>query len=320
MDWPVAGVLTVLIIFTVINGINDGAALVAAGLKMPVIRPQFAVLLLVAAVAAIPLILGTRVAVTLATRLVSFEGDGGRVALLAAIASATAIALLLARRGLPTSLTLALIGAIAGAGIGSGLPVAWGVVAQVLLMAAVAPLVGGILAFGIMRLLALAPVRTSTSSALSRLHIAAYGLQCAGYAANDGQKMLAVFAVGFGTTTQIDPAVLVLVTIGLFFGLGTAIGLPRMSGTIGGGIIAARPLHTIAAEFASAGAVMGMAALGTPVSMTQAIAGGLVGTGVSDTSKRVRWQAATRIVLAWVFTLPAAAGAGAVLSLAGRGL
>jgi inorganic phosphate transporter, PiT family len=50
----------------------------------------------------------------------------------------------LAARGLPTSLTLAVVGAIAGAGVGASLPVTWGTVGGVLLLAALAPLGGGL--------------------------------------------------------------------------------------------------------------------------------------------------------------------------------
>lgn len=48
-------------------------------------------------------------------------------------------------------------------------------------------------------------------------------------------------------------------------------------------------------------------ALGMPVSMTQAIAGGLIGAGVAQGAGRVRWYAAVKIVIAWLLTLPASA-------------
>jgi PiT family inorganic phosphate transporter len=55
-----------------------------------------------------------------------------------------------------------------------------------------------------------------------------------------------------------------------------------------------------------------------PVSMTQAIAGGLIGAGVARGAGRVRWHAAVKIVIAWVLTLPMSALVAAVASYAVR--
>ena len=51
--------------------------------------------------------------------------------------------------------------------------------------------------------------------------------------------------------------------------------------------------------------------LGVPVSTTHTITGAIVGVGASRRLSAVRWNVASSIVVAWVVTLPAAAGIGA---------
>jgi inorganic phosphate transporter, PiT family len=131
----VAGDVVVVVIaagFVLVNGINDGGTLIANGLKIPTLPPLTALMVLTLAVATVPLVVGTAVADTLGARLVTTDGATGQRALVAALLSAIGVVLLLARRGLPTSLTLATIGAIAGSGIGTGSAVAWDVVGLVL--------------------------------------------------------------------------------------------------------------------------------------------------------------------------------------------
>ena len=69
-----------------------------------------------------------------------------------------------------------------------------------------------------------------------------------------------------------------------------------------------RPTNAVIAEVSSGVAVLSTGLLGAPVSMTQAIAGGLVGTGAHDGIRRIRWEQALKILAAWVVTLPLALG------------
>jgi PiT family inorganic phosphate transporter len=48
-----------------------------------------------------------------------------------------------------------------------------------------------------------------------------------------------------------------------------------------------------------------------PVSTTQVISSAIMGVGSSRGTKGVRWGVARNILVAWVFTLPAAAAMGA---------
>jgi len=299
-------------LFALVSGMNDGGALLATGLKLPSIRPMTGILALVVMLALVPLATH-QVALTLVERLATFEGPGGRTATAIAVLSALAVVAFLTAKGRPTSLTLALVGGLTGAGLGWGLPVSLPYVALVLGFGLAAPIVGGLVAWAVTTLL----VRFSSTGGLRRWHRVGFLLQTVAYAANDGQKMLAIFMIALGFS-DAPPRYTILVAV--LFGLGAMYGLPKAGRTLSREIIAFRPLHGVAAELSAGSAVLGCSAVGMPVSMTQAIAGALVGAGVVRGGGRVRWYAAVKIVLAWLLTLPASGVLSAVAAFIGRGM
>jgi inorganic phosphate transporter, PiT family len=305
----VTGVVLIVIAagFAVVNGVNDGGSLVANGLKIQSLGLGPAVALLTTAVVVVPLVLGTRVADTLANRLVNLEGLAGQRALAVAVISGVAVVVVLARLGLPTSLTLATIGGITGSGLGAGRPVGWTMVLTVLALAAVAPFVGALLAFALAKVARQVTAPTTIGRLVNGGHRAAFTLQCVAYGANDGQKMLAVAALAFGISGASGGSLAgLLAGLAVLFFVGTLLGVRRMAGTISAGVLAVRPMNAVTAEVSAGTAVLGTAFLGAPVSMTQAIAGGLVGSGVSEGARRVRWRLVLNIGAAWLVTLPAA--------------
>lgn len=300
--------------FAFINGVNDGGSILAVGLSVRTIRPLLAVALLSMAVLTAPVVIGTGVATTLVGRLVDLDGDVGRVAVLIAVAVAVGVPYGLSRRGLPTSLTLALIGALAGVGAGAGLTVSWVTVGTVLAFAAVAPMVGVLGGWGMSRIVGLARSAAPLPGRVRRWHTVAFTLQCVAYGANDGQKMLAVMAVAVGTLTN-EIGTLYMAAIALPFFMGTIVGLPRIASTLGGGIVPVQPPEAVVTELSSATVVLGTAAMGVPVSMTQTISGALIGTGVTRGYGRIRWREAARVAGAWVVTLPASFVLAAALAV-----
>lgn len=314
MTWLTA----VAVAFAFVNGFNDGGALLSVGLSVRGHRPLTGLLVAALAVAVAPLLVGTRVAETLAQRLVTFDGAEGEIALGVAVVAAVAVTWLLASRGLPTSLTLAVVGAIAGAGVGAELPVSWDVVWQVLFLAAVAPVAGLGVAWVLARLVRAWPSNRPLHRRVRRWHPVGFGLQCLAYGANDGQKMLAVLAIAAGTAGGGGVPIVAwqLATVAGAFLLGAMLGLPRVARTLGSGVVPARPHENVVTEVASASVVLGTGAVGSPVSMTQAIAGGLVGSAIGRGLGSIRWHATGQLGLAWIITLPSAFAAAAVATLA----
>jgi PiT family inorganic phosphate transporter len=308
----VAVLIVVAGLFAVVSGINDGGALLATGLKLPSVRPATGILVLVVLAAVVPLVTH-QVALTFTTRLASFHAPGGKIAMAVAVISALAVVTALSMKGLPTSLTLAIVGGLTGAGLGWGLPVSPGSVLLVLAFGVAAPFVGGLLGWVLVRMLLI----TTSARGLRRWHQVGFLLQSLAYSANDGQKMLAVFMIVFGFSGAPLPYTSL---VAVLFGLGTMYGLPKAGRTLGRELIASRPPHGVAAELAAGTAVIACAAVGMPVSMTQAIAGGLIGAGVAQGSGRVRWFATGKIVAAWFLTLPASALLGAGLAALVKGI
>ncbi|GAA2575230.1 hypothetical protein GCM10010399_00810 [Dactylosporangium fulvum] len=324
-----AAALGVAALFAVFTGFNDAGVLVGIGVGAPGLRPSGALALLTTAVLAAPLLVGTAVATTLDGRLVppGAPGPASRAQILAGIGAAVAVTVLLAARRLPTSLTLALIGGIAGAGTGGGLvggggdAVNWAVVGGVLAAAAAAPLVGALVALVAARVVATLPPSSAERSGgaagrLRRLHLGGFAAACVAYGANDGQKMLAVYAVLLGGGPDRyarSPAAPAL--IAACFMAGGLLGVRRLGGA-GGGLVATRQDGVVVTELSSAGVVLGTAAVGAPVSMTQSMSGALIGAGLSRGARRVRWRKVLRLSQAWLLTLPAAFVAGGACAAA----
>ncbi|MEV6963967.1 inorganic phosphate transporter [Hamadaea sp. NPDC051192] len=324
MSLASAAVLGIAALFATFTGFNDAGVVVGVGVGIRGLRPSAALMLLTVAVIATPVLVGTAVASTLDSRLVPSGAAGGsaRAQVLCGIVAAVAVTVSLAARRLPTSLTLALIGGITGAGLGGRLmgsaaaAVDWAVVARVLGAAAVAPLVGAAVALLAGRLLAALPPtardRGGAGRRLRWLHLGGFGAICLAYGANDGQKMIAVFAVLLGGgPDRYARSPLVAAVIAACFLIGGALGLRRL-GPLGGGLAVARQDGVVLTELSSASVVLGTAAVGAPVSMTQSMSGALVGAGLSRGARRVRWLKVLGLGRAWMLTLPVAFLAGGV--------
>jgi inorganic phosphate transporter, PiT family len=64
-------------------------------------------------------------------------------------------------------------------------------------------------------------------------------------------------------------------------------------------------VHGFCVETASAGVILGAAAFGMPTSTTHVITSSILGVGLSKRMSAVNWTIASRILIAWVLTIPA---------------
>lgn len=88
--------------------------------------------------------------------------------------------------------------------------------------------------------------------------------------------------------------------------------------TIGEGIIALKPSGGFCAELATATTILIASRLGLPVSTSHALVGGVIGIGMVQGLKAIRFDTIRSIVLTWVVTIPIAAGLSAILFIAAR--
>lgn len=313
----------VALAFVWVTGVNDGAALLGLSGRYPRSSGPLPVVLVL-----VPLVLVPQwtvaVARTFTEGLTDLGDRRGALAFLLGVSIALAVVAALSRRGLPTSLTLAIVGGIGGAGLGMGLDVSWRGLALVLAVGAAAPLAGTCVGYALGLASRRVPSFTGMPGAVRTAHVLAYSAQCAAYAANDGQKMLAVVSVArhvvstrrLGAVGPVQPTPVVLIAIAVVFCAGALSAVHRVGERLGRGLVLARPLHVVSTEAAAAASVAASSIAGAPVSMTQSVTAGVVGVAASEGAARVRWQNVLGVGAAWVFTLPLAFAGGVLGGLA----
>lgn len=302
--------------FTVVVGRNDGAPLCALNIGANPERPWGPVAILAAVTALVPLAGTAPVAGTYRELL----GGGGvrelGTVLLAAIVTLGAAAVV----RVPTSVTLALVGAATGVRLAGG-GANWPLVARVLALAALAPMLAGLCARALLAVLA----RLRLPDAHRWMGYARSGgfiCVCAAYGLNDGQKLFVVWMTALGQPVGGPgggPALRLMAAVGsgLAFAIGARLGLRAAGRAWRVGVFAPKPYQVSNVLVATALAVTVGAILGAPVSMTQATVGALMGSVPGVQWRRLRWNAVGRIAAAWAWTLPVSllCGAGAAILL-----
>src|SRR5258707_126175 len=136
-------------LFGLISGFNDGGNLLASFTSGRMITPPIAAILLLVCLAG-PLVLGTAVAQTIGTNVIDLRGQG-ELGYVLIVLSPLTVVLLSWRFGIPTSMTLALVGGMVGWVLASGghSDVHWTGVARVLIGMPISALGGGFLALAV---------------------------------------------------------------------------------------------------------------------------------------------------------------------------
>lgn len=314
-------------LFGIVSGFNDGGNLVGSFTSGSVISPRLAAIVLAAGLAG-PLVIGTAVAQTMAGNVIDLRDQGPAGFVLIALAP-LAVVLMSWRLGIPSSMTLALVGAMLGWVLAAGgvhSTVHWRGVARVLLGMPVSVIAGGMLALlvyaSIRRLLGRLPNQAVIS--LARWQLLAAPVQAFAYGANDMEKTVGLIAVGAsysshaGALASFGP----LTVIGAFvlFYAGAMVGGWRVARRIGFGVLKVRPMQALAQQVSSGAVVSALALAGAPVSMTQTIDGGLVGVGAAARASAIRWGIVREMVGSWLLTLPISVGVAALMHLVARSL
>src|SRR5436309_2530723 len=308
-------VVIVALFFDFINGFHDAANSIATVVSTRVLTPRLAVLWAAFFNFVAAFLFGVNVASTIGKGTI----DPSIVTawlLLATLLGATAWDIITWWFGLPTSSSHALVGGLIGAGVVKG---GWGVVqvegvSKIILFIALSPLIGLLLAIGLVLLTIRLGARFSRSTAdhsFRRLQLVSAALYSLGHGTNDAQKTMGIiaallFAQGLLGAVFVVPFYVILMA-GTAMGLGTYFGGWRIVRTMGMKITKLQPFGGFSAEAAAATTLFATASLGIPVSTTHTIAGATVGVGPTRRLSAVRWGVARRIVYAWVLTIPAAA-------------
>lgn len=329
--------VAVALTFDFFNGFHDAANSIATVVSTRVLSPRVAVVWAAFFNFVAAFVLGTAVAHTIGKGMIDLSIVTQYV-VLAGLIGAIIWDLVTWWWGLPTSSSHALIGAYAGAAItraalvrgpahafGVILPEGW---TKTLVFIVFAPLIGLVLGLAMMTAVYWTLQHRPPQQVdrwfrkLQLLSAAAYSL---GHGGNDAQKTMgivagALFTGGFMTRADMNgnwgrfhwPIILMA---NAAIALGTYLGGWRIVQTMGSKITKLKPVGGFCAETAGALTLFGTALAGIPASTTHTITGAIIGVGAIQRLSAVRWGVATRILWAWIFTIPASAIVAAAIYL-----
>ncbi|HET9625059.1 MAG TPA: inorganic phosphate transporter [Kofleriaceae bacterium] len=318
------------LIFDVINGFHDAANSIATVVSTRVLSPKIAVLWAAVFNFIALFIFHEGVADTISKIVTVQKSEGYVIVVVCGLAGAILWNLLTWVWGLPSSSSHALIGGISGAGVAFGgtAVLQWSNLQKTLEFIVLAPLIGlvlgSILMFAVFWLFRrMRPQKVDRTFRVGQLlSAAAYSI---GHGGNDAQKTIgviwAVMIAGGSLDVHATAAPSwVLIASYTAMAFGTAIGGWRIVKTMGMGLTHLKPVGGFCAEVAGAITLFVATFLKVPVSTTHTITGAIIGVGSVTKARGIRWALATRIVWAWVFTIPAAAAVGAVAVYVARAL
>jgi PiT family inorganic phosphate transporter len=330
----VAGVaaLGVVVVFAFVLGVSDAPNASAVLIASRGASYRRAMAFSFGAHAAGGLLAGQAVAMTM-TSLVRVPAAQLPGTYLAGVVASLAFTLLLTRRGVPVSASVAVVGGLAGAAaVEAGWhAIGWGGirgarpygVAGTLLAIILSPVIGGLLAAAIRRLLGRVLHRASRDalrSLRSTIWLTA-GLVGLADGSNDGQKAMGLatgLLVASRSIRQFAVPLWVTAVVAFALAAGTAAGGRRIVRTVSSRFYRGGPLDGVAAQSGSALAILAAAFVGAPVSTSTVVASSMIGVGVVRRRRHVQWPTVRTVVTAWALTVPACAGLGALLIELGR--
>jgi PiT family inorganic phosphate transporter len=311
--------------FDYTNGFHDAANAIATSVSTRALTPRVA-LIMAAVFNLIGALLGTEVATTIGSGIIELGAEAGAHGLaivLAGLIGAIAWNLITWWLGLPSSSTHAIIGGLTGAGLASSTTVHWSVILdKVVIPMVLSPLVGFGLAYLLMVGVLWLVRNAAPAKAQRRFRLAQTASAAAmslGHGLQDAQKTMGVIVLALvagGLHEGTDIPLWVKLSAATAISLGTYSGGWRIMRTLGRKIIELDPARGFVAETVAASVLYTTAfVFAAPVSTTHTITSAIMGVGATKRLSAVRWGVARNIGMAWVLTIPMAAGVAAVMYL-----
>jgi PiT family inorganic phosphate transporter len=324
----VAIIIFVALVFDFLNGFHDAANSIATVVATKVLTPFKAVLWAATFNFVAPFLFGVHVADTVG-KVVNQKLFGAHemaMIVLAGLVGAIFWNLFTWYVALPTSSSHALIGGFAGAGLMAAHMahgtlnnvLAWKALDRIAMFIVLSPLIGMIIGYAnmvvVMWIVRKAAPR-KVDAWFRRLQLLSAALYSLGHGTNDAQKTMGLISVLLVSTGHLAPLAggklpvpsWVIMACAAAIALGTMSGGWRIVKTMGLGITKLKPIGGFCAETAGAATIIGASLAGIPVSTTHTITGAIVGVGATHRLSAVKWGVASRIVWAWILTMPMAA-------------
>lgn len=323
----------IVLLFDYTNGFHDAANIIATVIASRAMQPMQAVIIVGFFEFLGPLLGGTAVANTIG-KLIDLSDLDATISLtilVSGLAGAIIWNLVTWAKGIPSSSSHALVGALIGAillAVDSS-HVVWGFkellyhghltgITKVILALILSPIIGFWVGYGIHKLISLL-LRAASPRINRQLRWGQY-FTTAGLAfshgANDAQKSMGILTLvlllgGFIPEFRVPFWVMFACATALTLGILT--GGWRIVRTLGFAIYKVRPLHALGSQLTSAAVILSASLVGAPVSTTHVVATSIMGIGAAERPRAVRWSKAGEIVMTWAVTIPASALMGAII-------
>jgi PiT family inorganic phosphate transporter len=325
----VIGVVAIALAFDVINGFHDSANSIATVVSTRVLSPRTAVIWAAFFNFVAMFVFAPKVADTVSKIVKVTPGDQAYVyVVLAGLLGAIVWDLLTWWWGLPTSSSHALIGGFAGAGVAhAGWEILrWEKIITTVKFIPLAPLMGFAFAFVLMLGVYWAfrkwrPLAVDKLFRRGQLISAAF--YSLGHGGNDAQKTMGIIVALLISSGHLAPdtqlslfdhqTLWIILSCHAAMAMGTMLGGWRIVRTMGMKITKLKPVGGFCAETAGAATLFLATHAGIPVSTTHTITGSIIGVGATTKLSGVKWGVATRIVWAWLLTIPASAIVAALI-------
>jgi PiT family inorganic phosphate transporter len=318
-------IVIVALTFDFFNGFNDAANSIATVVATRVLTPLQAVVWAAFFNFVSAFTFGTGVAKTIGSGMVDLDLVTPYVILTGLVGSIFWVATT-SFAGLPVSASHALVGGYAGSAMARvGLLTGWensfdaviasGWIAPVIFIV-VSPLLGVVLSGGLLTAVYwlfgnFSPKQTD--GYFRKLQLLSAAIFSYSHGTNDAQKTMGIITgalMAGGYLSRFEVPVWVILSAHAAIALGTLLGGWRVVETMGTRITRLKPREGFCAESAGAMSILFATFLGQPVSTTHTIAGAIAGVGLVRRVRAVRWKMATRIVWAWILTIPCSAAVG----------
>ena len=313
--------------YAFVNGYHDGGNVIATIIASRSIKVRRAFLIGCLAEFFGAIILGTAVAKTIGTGIVSSSvilesGElVGTLFIICAIIGSIVWNLITAVLGLPSSSSHALMGGLLGAGI-----VAFGLASiewlnfllKIVLVMFTSPL-SGLLIGSLAMKIAIKALTNHTKKIEKHIKRAQF-FSMAGLAmshgSSDSQKAMGLIALDL-MVLHINAEFIVpwwtILGCAAMISLGMSVGGWKIMHTVGRKLYTVEPVHSLASQLAATSIIAAATITGLPVSTTQIVTSSVMGVGAAENLKKVKWIVANKIVASWFITIPAAAAVSGLL-------
>lgn len=304
-------VIAASLLFDYINGFHDTANAIATCVSTRALSIRSAIIM-AAGLNFAGAMISTKVAATIGKGIVD-AGNITQMVVLAGVAGAIIWDLITWYYGLPSSSSHAIIGGIIGSVIAhAGVSALhWSGLKTIVLALLVSPVLGTLLGFVFMVLMMWSFRNKSPyglNKSFRKLQIVSAAFMAFSHGTADAQKSMGVITmalVSYGSLSTFAVPTWVKIACAVAMAFGTAAGGWRIIKTVGRDFVKLQPVHGFCVETASAGVILGASAMGMPTSTTHVITSAILGVGLSKRMSAVNWGIASRIVVAWVLTIPA---------------